>query len=815
MTRLKNGASDTRWRGTVRRTEGNMRMQRIRRASVVFAMAALAVGILASSASAFPKYAYTSSFGSEGSGPGQFKKPEGMTSDSAGNVYVADYSNNRIEKFNSKGEFLKEFGKPKLNRPMDVAIDSKGNFWVTQETDTESVHKVVKLNSNGEYLSTFGPFGEGNGQFWRPERIDIDSKDNIWISDTGGAVARLQEFNSEGKYLRQINETTVGKSFYPGSLAIDSKDNVWAVDWSSRDLFEFNPEGKYIGQLDTGLFNLASNGLEIDALGRIWVSAGNEISNYLLVFNAGGEMLGQVGELEPGGVLFQPEDIVFDPSGNPWVRNYTNSKVMKWLPLPDATTKAATEVGPETTLNAEINPNGLSTSYQFEYGTTASYGNSIPASPESIGSGSSGVAVSKTIGGLTAGTTYHFRVTATNAAGATYGMDKEFTTTTLPVNKSLPQLTQAVPAEAVPVSTSNGKWGETPTFTYQWRRCNAEGAECANISGATAATYTPVSADVEHTLVSAVTATNSWGSATAYSKATAKIKPLGQITEFSLPSGGHPSAITNGPGDGNLWYTGGVIGDLAKMTTSGTVTEYPIEKSGPAGIMSGVGGKVWFAGIYNVVGNMTTTGTVTEYPTAKGNVVDVAAVGGKAWFTATSGMVGSVTKVGELTEYSVSEMSPNKVTAGPDGNVWFTESIACVLPCKIGKMTTGGGLTKYSLPSGIRAYDIAAGPDGNLWFTVAGGTEGKIGKITTSGVVTMYTIPGGGSPYPRGITAGADGSLWFAESVASKIGRITTAGSISTYSLPAGSEPYDIAQGPDAMLWFTNYGTNKIGTIVP
>jgi DNA-binding beta-propeller fold protein YncE len=143
MIRLKDGASDTPWRGIVGRTEGYIRMQRIRRVSVALAMVALAIGMVASSASAFPKYVYSSSFGSEGSGSGQFKNPEGMTSDSAGNVYVADYSNNRIEKFNSKGEFLKEFGKPKLNRPMDVAIDSKGNFWVTQETDTESIHKVV------------------------------------------------------------------------------------------------------------------------------------------------------------------------------------------------------------------------------------------------------------------------------------------------------------------------------------------------------------------------------------------------------------------------------------------------------------------------------------------------------------------------------------------------------------------------------------------------------------------------------------------------------------------------------------------------
>jgi RHS repeat-associated protein len=96
---------------------------------------------------------------------------------------------------------------------------------------------------------------------------------------------------------------------------------------------------------------------------------------------------------------------------------------------PTATTEAASLVG-ETgaTLKGQVNPNGAETKYQFEYGTTTSYGTKVPATAESVGSGPTNVAVSKAVSGLVGNTTYHYRVSATNASGTTVGADKTFTT---------------------------------------------------------------------------------------------------------------------------------------------------------------------------------------------------------------------------------------------------------------------------------------------------------------------------------------------------------------------------------------------------
>jgi hypothetical protein len=77
-------------------------------------------------------------------------------------------------------------------------------------------------------------------------------------------------------------------------------------------------------------------------------------------------------------------------------------------------------------LNAEINPKGLDTTYRFEWGTSTSYGNSVPVPDADIGSGSSDVLVSQHLSGLSANTTYHWRVVATNSIGTTDGQDHTF-----------------------------------------------------------------------------------------------------------------------------------------------------------------------------------------------------------------------------------------------------------------------------------------------------------------------------------------------------------------------------------------------------
>src|SRR5947199_7864073 len=85
--------------------------------------------------------------------------------------------------------------------------------------------------------------------------------------------------------------------------------------------------------------------------------------------------------------------------------------------------------------------------------------------------------------------------------------------------------------------------------------------------------------------------------------------------------------------------------------------------------------------------------------------------------------------------------------------------------------------TEFPIPTaGTTPYVITAGPDGNVWFTDSNGNH--IGRVTPAGVITEFSVPTSSS-LPVGICMGPDGNLWFTEAHGHKIGRITPAGVIT------------------------------------
>jgi streptogramin lyase len=132
--------------------------------------------------------------------------------------------------------------------------------------------------------------------------------------------------------------------------------------------------------------------------------------------------------------------------------------------------------------------------------------------------------------------------------------------------------------------------------------------------------------------------------------------------------------------------------------------------------------------------------------------------------------------VGTITEFSPAGL-PRGITAGPDGNLWFTEEAGN----QIGRITPSGSITEFPLPTkcglsgGCEPWSITTGPDGNLWFTELDGN--RVGRITPTGSITEFRLVGTcGYPTgcgPAGITSGPDGNLWFTEYIGNKIGRLS------------------------------------------
>lgn len=166
----------------------------------------------------------------------------------------------------------------------------------------------------------------------------------------------------------------------------------------------------------------------------------------------------------------------------------------------------------------------------------------------------------------------------------------------------------------------------------------------------------------------------------------------------------------------------------------------------------------------------------------------------------------------QITEFAVPTplSGPSGITVGPDGNLWFVETVAG----KVGRITTSGVITEFPLPAPRRGPSfIAAGPDGNLWCN--GGDPDTyrafLEKVTPAGVVTEYDVTGLG--YPSAITAGPDGNLWFGTN-ADTIVRYSTSGTATSFPVPtAHSWPHGITVGSDGALWFTELSGERVGRI--
>lgn len=161
---------------------------------------------------------------------------------------------------------------------------------------------------------------------------------------------------------------------------------------------------------------------------------------------------------------------------------------------PSVTTGGASGVGATSaTLKGSVNPEGQVTTYDFEYGTSTAYGNSTPSSH--AGNGTASVSAAASLGSLTPGTTYHYRVVATNASGTTVGADRQFTTAARPPAVSTgPE--RSILASSATLTGAVDPRGQSTTYYFQWGTTAAYGSQTSPASAGAANTTTRVSAAI-------------------------------------------------------------------------------------------------------------------------------------------------------------------------------------------------------------------------------------------------------------------------------------------------------------------------------
>ena len=187
------------------------------------------------------------SFGSKGSGNGQFNNPRGIAQDREGNIYVADQGNHRIQKLTSGGKFMSTVGKRgsgllEFNFPLGITFNTvSGKLYVC---DANS-HRIQVLNTDLTLHSTFGSQGNGNGQFERPVGTACDNSGNVYVTDYNNH--RIQVFTPEGKFLRKFGSqgSRPGRLTNPIDVAIGD-NKLYVCDEGNNRICIFTTEGKFL-----------------------------------------------------------------------------------------------------------------------------------------------------------------------------------------------------------------------------------------------------------------------------------------------------------------------------------------------------------------------------------------------------------------------------------------------------------------------------------------------------------------------------------------------------------------------------------------
>jgi hypothetical protein len=186
------------------------------------------------------------------------------------------------------------------------------------------------------------------------------------------------------------------------------------------------------------------------------------------------------------------------------------------------------------TLSGGLYPNGLDTTYWWQYGTSERYGEQTP--PVDAGAGARLVAAGASLQLLAPGSLYHYRLVAHNADGTVYGYDYTFTTspqTASPTPVSPPRISGR-PWVGGTLRVTDGLWQGHPTaYAYQWQRSgdDAGAGGWSDIAGASDASYVPAAADRGGYLRVAVTASAPGGVADAPSA------PVGPVTLLHVSAG--------------------------------------------------------------------------------------------------------------------------------------------------------------------------------------------------------------------------------------------------------------------------------------
>jgi hypothetical protein len=274
---------------------------------------------------------FITKWGSFGSGEGQFDGPRLLAVDAAGNVFVPDADNDRIQKFTGDGTFLTMWGGsgPAAGQFLDpegVAVDGAGNVFVA---DT-GADRIQKFTNTGTFLTTWGSSGTADGEFSGPVAVAVDANGNVFVADRFNN--RIQKFTNTGTFVTTWGSvgTADGQFGNPVGVAVDGSLNVFVVDHFNDRIQKFTNTGAFLTKwgslgLGAGEFSDAES-VAVDAAGNVFVADVDRIEKFTNVgafVTEWGSLGNQDGQFNSvSGVAAGPEGSIFVSDFNHRVQKF-------------------------------------------------------------------------------------------------------------------------------------------------------------------------------------------------------------------------------------------------------------------------------------------------------------------------------------------------------------------------------------------------------------------------------------------------------------------------------------------------------------
>jgi hypothetical protein len=461
---------------------------------LVLCVAGVCAAVLAlSSAPAFGaiKHPFVTSFGS-------FTSVGGVAVDQAtGDVYVLDIGaeGGTLSKYTASGEPLKFKGLPGEPSTItglgsggqsenELAVDNSsgpahGDVYVAVSGGNGD--KVAIIASDGTSLGALTeavtPWGTACG-------VAVDPSGNVYVSLYGP----IDRFTPKANPVTDSDlVASLGGADESCNIAVDSVGNVFGATWPAGPVTRF-PASQFGSSSASGsLVDGGGSSLAIDPVDdHVYVNERERVSE----FGPHGEpfslSLSTFGEAGEGAIVSSEGIAVDGTSGEIYVpdgHGHLSIFGAGVLTPTVLTGQSSSQTGHTAVIEGSVNPEGTTISEcKFEYGTDTSYGASVPCATNP-GSGNAPAPVSAELTGLTSGTTYHYRLVATNSAGEEVGSDQALTTTQVVVTEEASGISE----EGASLAGSVNPEGFNVTacsFQYGFTTAYGQSAPCLSLPGA-------------------------------------------------------------------------------------------------------------------------------------------------------------------------------------------------------------------------------------------------------------------------------------------------------------------------------------------